>query len=172
VPTRRQFLQAGLAGGALLAGAGWWALRRGHTPAAGFGWLDESSAAIVAALIPAVLDDALPADATTRSKSVREVLEAFDRAVAGLTPEVQVEIAQLFAMLSVPPLRMALAGVIPPWSQATPAQASAFLTRWRESRFALLRAACQALCQLIIAAWYGNPASWAAIGYPGPPALR
>jgi hypothetical protein len=171
VSTRRQFLQAGLAGGALLAGAGWWALRRGHIPATGLQWLDESAAAIVAALIPAVLEGALPADAAARPKAVREVLEAFDRAIAGLSPEVQAEIAQLFAMLSIPPLRIALAGVTPPWTQATPAQASAFLARWRESRFALLRAACQALCQLILAAWYGNPASWAAIGYPGPPSL-
>jgi hypothetical protein len=171
VPTRRQFLQAGIAGGVLLAGAGWWALRGDRRPAAGLQWLDESSAPIVAAIVPAVLEGALPQDAAARRTAQREVLEAFDRAIAGLAPAVQAEIAQLFSLLAMPPVRVALAGVTPPWAEATPAQAAAFLARWRESRFALLRAAGEALCQLILAAWYGNPASWAAIGYPGPPSL-
>jgi hypothetical protein len=48
---------------------------------------------------------------------------------------------------------------------------SAFLARWRESRFDLLRAGYQALTQLVQAAWYGNPRAWGAIGYPGPPAV-
>ena len=172
MPTRRQFLKAGLAGGAILAGAGWWALQRPRARAPGLAWLDESSAPIVAAIIPAILDGALPEDAPARAAASREVLEAVDRAVAGLAPEVQAEIAQLFAMLSLAPLRVALAGVVPRWEDATPAQASAFLARWRASPFALLRAAGQALCQLVIAAWYGNPASWAAIGYTGPPPLQ
>jgi hypothetical protein len=43
--------------------------------------------------------------------------------------------------------------------------------RWRDSRFELQRASYRALTQLIQAAWYGNSASWAAIGYPGPPAV-
>jgi hypothetical protein len=169
--TRRQFLKAGLAGGVLLAGAGWWAMRRERPPAAGLKWLDDSSAAIVAAIIPAILDGVLPEDAAARRIAGREVLEAFDRAVGGLAPAVQDEIAQLFSMLALPPLRLALAGVTSPWAETTPAQASAFLARWRVSRFALLRSACQALCQLVLAAWYGNPASWAAIGYAGPPRL-
>ena len=47
----------------------------------------------------------------------------------------------------------------------------AFLTRWRHSRFEIQRAGYQALSQLIQASWYDNPASWATIGYPGPPKL-
>lgn len=169
--TRRQFLKVGLASAVVLAGAGWLASRRGRVPARGLQWLDERSAAIVAALVPAVLDDALPGAEPARGDAVREVTAAFDRAVSGLSPAVQDEIAQLFSLLGLAAGRFIVAGVRSSWTEATGDEATAFLVRWRTSRFRLLRAGYQALTQLIIAAWYGNPASWERIGYPGPPLL-
>ncbi len=170
--TRRQFLKVGLASGVVLAGAGWLALRRGRVPAPGFQWLDERSATIVAALVPAVLEGALPAAGPARTEAVKEVVAAFDRAVSGLSPAVQEEIAQLFSLLGLAAGRFIVAGVRSAWKEATGEEVQAFLRRWRTSRFGLLRAGYQALTQLIQAAWYGNPASWEGIGYPGPPALE
>ena len=46
-----------------------------------------------------------------------------------------------------------------------------FLARLRGSHIALLRAAYDALHQLVFAAWYGDPGAWNAIGYDGPPVL-
>lgn len=172
MPTRRQFLKVGLASGAVLAGAGWLALRRGRAPAPGFQWLDGRSATIVTALVPAVLEGALPMAGTARAAAVREVVAAFDRAVSGLSPAVQEEIAQLFSLLGLAAGRFIVAGVRSAWQEATGEEVQAFLRRWRTSRFGLLRAGYQALAQLIQAAWYGNPASWERIGYPGPPALE
>jgi hypothetical protein len=82
---------------------------------------------------------------------------------------VQDEVGQLLALLRLLPSRLALTGIASALEDAEPAQIAAFLKRWRESRFDLLRAGYQALTQLLQAAWYDNPASWAAIGYPGPP---
>ena len=169
--TRRQFLKVGLASGAVLAGAGWFALRQGRAPVAGYQWLDRRAAAIVTALVPVVLEDALPADGAQRKEAVQEAVQAFDRAVSGLSPAVQQEIAQLFALLGLAAGRFIVAGVRSSRAEATGEEVSAFLARWRNSRFALLRAGYQALTQLVVAAWYGNPASWERIGYPGPPAL-
>jgi hypothetical protein len=169
--SRRQFLKVGIASGVVLAGAGWLAYRRGRPPAAGFQWLDERSAKILAALVPAVLEGSLPHEEPPRRAAVREVVAAFDRAVSGLAPEVQGEIAQLFSLLGLAAGRFIVAGVRSPWAEATEEEVTGFLRRWRSSRFALLRAAYQALTQLILAAWYGNPASWERIGYPGLPAL-
>lgn len=169
--TRRQFLKVGLASGAVLAGAGWLALRQGRAPAPGFQWLDKRAATIVTALVPAVLEDALPADGAARKEAVREVVEAFDRAVSGLSPAVQEEIAQLFSLLGLAAGRFIVAGVRSAWHEATPDEVRAFLRRWRTSRFGLLRAGYQALTRLLLAAWYGNPASWERIAYPGPPPL-
>ena len=171
MPTRRQFLKVGLASGALLAGAGWLALRRGRAPAGSFRWLDERSAVIVAVLVPAVLAGALPAGEPDRRDAIRGTVEAFDRAVSGLAPAVQDEIRQLFSLLGLAAGRFIVAGVRSSWAEASPEEVSAFLARWRSSRFSLLRAGYQAITQLVVAAWYGNPASWESIGYPGPPSL-
>lgn len=171
MPTRRQFLKVGLASGALLAGAGWLALRRGRGPSAGFVWLDERSAVIVTAIVPSVLEGAIPAGDPQRRVAVREAVEAFDRAVAGLAPAVQGELQELFSLLGLAAGRFIVAGVRSSWAEATQEEVSAFLERWRSSRFSLLRAGCQAITQLIVAAWYGNSVSWSNIGYPGPPPL-
>jgi len=119
--------------------------------------------------VPAVLANALPSDATERKLAIGEVVAAFDRAVAGLSPAVQSEIADLLGLLHFAPTRVALAGLTSPWEDASVEDVNTFLTRWRTSRFDLMRAGYQALTQLIQAAWYGNPRSWGAIGYPGPP---
>lgn len=169
--TRRQFLKVGIASGAVLAGAGWLHLRRGSAPAKGLQWLDERGRAIVAALAPVVLDGALPGPQAARAQALEEVVAAFDRAVAGLSPAVQEEIRQLLALLGIAAGRFIVAGVRSAWHEATPEEVAAFLRRWQSSRFGLLRAGYQALTQLLVAAWYGNAASWERIGYPGPPAL-
>lgn len=170
--TRRQFLKVSVASGIVLAGAGWFAMRRGRVPAAGFQWLDHRSAKIVAALVPAVLEGSLPADGPARREAIRDVTFAFDRAVSGLAPAVQEEMAQLFSLLGLAAGRFIVAGVRSAWEEATGDEVAAFLRRWRTSRFGLLRAGYQALTQLIQAAWYGNPAAWERIGYPGPPSLE
>jgi hypothetical protein len=61
--------------------------------------------------------------------------------------------------------------VTSPWAEAGRDDVAAFLDGWRTSGFTLLRSAYDALHQLVFAAWYGNPRSWPAIGYAGPPAL-
>lgn len=145
--------------------------RRDGPPEAPLRTLDARAARIVGALIPAVLADALPASSEARAAAKREVVEAFDRAVAGLSPAVQAEIADLFGLLGFAPTRILFTGIASAWNEATEADVRAFLTRWRTSRFDLLRTGYQAITQLLIASWYGNPASWERIGYPGPPAL-
>jgi hypothetical protein len=47
-------------------------------------------------------------------------------------------------------------------------QVSAFLQDWRLHRLGLLRSAYHALHDLVLGAWYAQPASWLAAGYPGP----
>lgn len=156
--SRRRFLQVGLAGVAVLAVA-----RLLEKP--------RPNASLVGALVPVVLAGSLPGTSPQREAATREVVEAFDRAVSGLAPAIQDEIDQLFGLLRFAPARFAFTGIRVPLEEAAPAQIAAFLERWRSSRFDLLRAGYQALTQLILAAWYGNAASWPAIGYPGPPSL-
>jgi len=148
LPTRRQFIKVGLAGAALFAAARYLdqpsAARTGD-----YRVLDEDAAKIMRALIPVVLAGSLSADETERARTVVDVLAAFDRAVSGLAP----------------------AGLWAPVDETPREELKAFLTRWRHSRFDLQRQGYEALTQLVQASWYDNPASWKAIGYPGPPAV-
>jgi hypothetical protein len=175
--SRRTFLVAGIAAGAALATA-WW-LREGSRPEPGpkvsgddaLAALDAQAPAIVAAIVPVLLDGMLPAEDAARTRAVRETVGNVSEAVAGLPPAAQRELSELFALLALAPTRIAVARVGAPWAEAGHDEIAAFLDHWRTSRFGLLRSAYDALHQIVFAAWYGNPARWAAIGYPGPPAL-
>ena len=173
--TRRTFLVVGLAGGATLAAAYWLHRTRERAPVTGanaaLAALDPAAPAIIAAIVPVVLDGALPVDPADRRAAVTETVANVARAVSGLAPAAQKELAELFSLLSLPPTRVALAGMKAPWAEASPEAVAAFLERWRTSGWMLLRSAYDALHQIVFAAWYGNPRAWPSIGYPGPPIL-
>lgn len=176
MPSRRTFLVAGIAGGATLAAAWWLRGTRDVTPsspaAAPLAALDPQAPAIVAAVAKVLLDGALPEDVAGRATAVESAVTNVARAVEGLPPSAQHELGQLFALLAFAPTRIAVAGITSSWNDAESADVAAMLVRFRDSRFALLRSAYAALHQLVFAAWYGDPAAWAAIGYPGPPELE
>src|SRR5438105_8288566 len=165
---RRTFLAAGMLGAAALAAGGW--LRYGvrHPPPGRA--LDRDAAAIVAALVPAFLAAALPAQPPERRDAIGETVAGVDSAISGLPPLQRHELGRLFGLLAFPPARIAL-GVRAAWEDAATSDVQAALQRWQSSRSTLLRSAYEGLHQLILAAWYGNPRAWPAIGYPGPPAL-
>jgi hypothetical protein len=167
--SRRTLLKVGVAGGAALLLGRW--LYTATTPrAAAHAALDASARAVLAATIPVLLDGALPGGTATAA-AYAETLAGVEQTIAGLPPATRDELAELFSLLDFAPTRCLVAGVWAPWPQATRDTIAAFLTRWRDSRFALLRSAYGALHQIVLAAWYANPRSWPATGYAGPPAL-
>lgn len=176
MPTRRTFLVAGLAGGAALATAYWLRGTReqgpGSAASASLAELDREAPAIIMAIVSVLLDGALPDDSAERAAAVDETVANVARAVGGLPPFAQKELAELFSLLGLAPTRIAVARVNSPWAQARPDEVAAFLNRWRTSDWKLLRSAYDALHQLVYAAWYGNPRAWASIGYDGPPRFR
>jgi hypothetical protein len=164
---RRGFLVLGVTGAAALAAAGWWQSWRRLAS----GSPDHEAFEIVRAIVPAMLAGALPRGSIERAQAIEETVAGVARAIAGLPPFTRNELSQLFALLGAAPARRLFAGVATPWPQAGVDEIGAFLDRWRDSGWALKRSAYNALHQLVIAAWYGNERSWAAIGYPGPPTL-
>ena len=154
---RRTWIGTGIAA-VVLAGAGAIYERR----------IEESDARILAAIAPVMLAGAIPPGNDT----LNAVIANFETAVGGLTPSVQDEVAQLFTLLRVTPLRMLATGVMHSWSHATPGEIAGFLNGWRFSNIAKLRSAYDALHQLVLASWYGDPASWKRIGYSGPPLVK
>lgn len=170
--SRRTLLKAGIAGGAALVMLRWLYTfdEAPGTSAAMTASLDASARDIVAAIVPELLKGAIPPEDAVAAKA--EVLAGVERAIAGLPPATRKELDELFSLLSLAPTRCLVAGVWSPWREASPDSIAEFLDRWRDSRFALLRSAYGALHQLVLASWYGNPRSWSAIGYAGPPSLE
>jgi hypothetical protein len=168
-------LKTGVGGAALLFGA---RVANGFSRKAAraggdsskFLFLTENDRETVAAIAQAMLEGALPQVGTTENaEAIVEIVRGVDKAVSGLTPSVQAEARDLFDILDFPVTRATIAGVWMPWMEADIATISKFLNSWRKSRFQLLRSGYGALHELITASWYGNPLSWKAIGYSGPP---
>lgn len=168
---RRTLLKAGVAGGAALLLVRWLQAPTAppqappSEPA-----IDAPARAILTSIIPVLLDGALPVGAELPAARA-ETLAAVEQAIAGLPPAIRAELGELFSLLDFAPTRCLVAGVWSPWSEASTESIAAFLDRWRDSRFALLRSAYGALHQLVLAAWYAQPRAWSATGYAGPPTL-
>lgn len=169
--SRRTFIAAGLAGTAALVAAGWLQRQHSRATAPARRALDTDGEAIMTAIVPVLLAGALPTAVDGRSAASAEALTHIDIVIAGLPRAAQAELAQLFALLALPPARIAFAGVMTTWQEATPEEVRAFLDRFRASSWTLKRGAYDALHQIVFAAWYGNPRAWGAIGYDGPPRL-
>jgi hypothetical protein len=159
-------LTLGLAAAAVLA-AGGGTLALLH-PGVSDGRLSDGGRAVVAAVSRAMLDGTLPAGDRAASRAVQDLLARIDTTVGGLPPHVQTELSQLLALLGSAPGRLALAGLRPDWQAATGAQVREALQGMRLSGLALRQQAYQALHDLIGSAWFAAPATWSALGYPGP----
>ncbi|MBL8421299.1 MAG: hypothetical protein JNK92_11760 [Dechloromonas sp.] len=159
--TRREFLKTGLAGGLLLK------LAACTNPAK-----DGGRQAVLAAVVPVLLAGALPGNGELFREQFSRTVAGVDQAIAGLPLASQKEIAQLFELLSFAPTRILAAGLWSPWPEASPQAIGSFLESWRNSRFDLFKSGYAALHDLIFAAWYARPDTWAAIGYPGPPKVE
>ncbi len=174
--SRRQFLKVGIAGALALAITR--SLDRNAFAIAASdaarGSLDlkklaNKDAEVIAALAPVILAGSLPEDVVSRQIAINEVVEAFDRTVAGLSPAVQREVEELLSLLTMPITRRFVVGISATWPNASEEEIKKFLERWRNHRFALLQQGYQALVRVMIACWYGNPLSWSKISYSGPP---
>ena len=164
--SRRTFLKAGgLAALALAAGGALY--RANHTGTPHRFALDGEARAALHAIAPAILAGALPHDAG-REAALGGAIEGVHQAILGLPPAVQKEVQDLFGLLALAPARRLLSGIAGGWEGARLVDGSAFLQGWGQQRLGPLRSAYHALHDLVLGAWYAQPASWAATGYPGP----
>ncbi len=176
-PSRRRLLQCGLAGSALLVASGW--LPRGAVKAqaaenAGdslwnFATFNAQHRRILAAVAPVILSEALPPPGPERAAAVTDILHGCDAYFSRMSLPVQAEGHQALDLLDIAPLRLLLGGMWTGWEKSPPRVIAGFLDELRTSRVGLKRSLYQFLHDMCLVGWYGNPRSWAAIGYPGPP---
>lgn len=162
---RRQFLQRGLFGGAVLAlGAGTLAAypsRIVHHPRERLLVLDEARFAVLAAIAARVV--------TVEGADPVAIAHSVDRSLARAVPEAQADIRNVLGLFE-----NALAGFafdlrFRPFTRLSPEAQDRVLESWRSSRLVVRRSAYRALRNLTASAYYRTEEAWAKVGYPGPP---
>jgi len=165
---RRTLLGLGVAGGltlAVLGGGAAWMLR---TPAWHRGALSPEGREICLAVARAVLDGSLPADNGRRGEALDAFLVRLSAAIANLPPTTQAQLDELLSLLATAPGRHLLAGLPQAWAAASTQAVQAALQSMRSSSLVLRRQAYHALRDLTQGAYFADPSTWAAMGYPGP----
>jgi hypothetical protein len=164
---RRGLLKLGLGGAVVLAAAGGtaaWLTPKGWRD----GRLSGDAAAMWRSIALAVLDALVPPAGPAREAALAAWQRNLEQTLAALPAHAQAELAQLCTLLPTPPGRWALAGMRQDWSQAPTSEVAACLQALRTSRLAVRQQLFHALRDLSNAAWFSEPAHWAATGYPGP----
>src|SRR6266852_5133551 len=186
VQTRRGFLKKTLGGAALLAAAGAvpLALRktqlrvprqplRFFTPAeySVFAAVAERVLARGAADVPQDLAGVLRArpGAPAPAPADLDVAGKADAFLAPLDAASAKDLKQLLALFDNALFSFATGGPPRPFTRMSAAEQDAHLERWATSRMAVRRTGFQALKRLSAAVYYGAPATYASVGYPGPP---
>jgi hypothetical protein len=163
---RRGLLTLGVVAAAIVAvGGGVLALLE---PAWREGRLTARGREVFAGVGQALLEGGLPRDEPAASRAIDALLTRLDATIAALPPHVQAELSQLLALLGSSGGRLALAGLQQPWQHASLAQRQAALQAMRVSSMALRQQAYQALHDLVGSAYFSDPSTWEALGYPGP----
>lgn len=164
---RRSLLKLGTASTAVLALV-WGGAVLLYEPAWRDDRLTEGGRRVLAAIARAVLDGSLPPEAGQQAAALASHLDRIDAAVRALPAATQRDIADLLALLAMPPGRLALTGLATDWQRAGVAQVQAALQSLRTSRLSLRQMAYHALRDLTHAAYFASSATWVQLGYPGP----
>ena len=167
---RRTLLGLGGAGAALVALAGGGAALM-YERAWRDGKLLPAGRRVLAAVARAVLDGSLPANDAAQAAAIDDHLTRMESTVSAMPLHTQSEVADLLALLSMPPLRVTLAGLPGAWEHAPVADVQAALQSMRQSSLLLRRQAYGALRDLTHAAYFADPSTWPLLHYPGPRAL-
>ncbi len=167
-PSRRFFL------GGTLAGAGLLAL-------GGVGLSAQSSVMVapdapLRALTPrqfsvlvAVADRVCPGGGALPVAREVGVAGAIDRLLSTMHPGDAAELGQALDLIENAAIALVLDGRARPFTACDPAAQDAALRAWATSGITLRRKAFLALKGLIASAYHANPATYAGVGYPGPP---
>ena len=153
---RRQVLKKGLFGGFLLA-------------ASGAGWLGFRPHGNRLQVLTALAKCWVPEHAVFPSSRALQTAQACERVIALTDEATQTELTQLLSLFE-NALPNFLFGLRPrPFTQLGLDEQQRVLAEWRDSRLSIRKTGYLALRGLVMAAYYGDAATWSAVGYPGPP---
>ncbi|WP_337841677.1 hypothetical protein [Rheinheimera sp.] len=159
---RRQFLFSALA---LLVGTSTGLAVYQYQQAEGS---DDTATLVVDALLPALLLGALPDEPALATQQLQHSRQAVLDYLPYLSQSQQQQLQQLFVVLETDLLRLALTGHWLSLAHLPLGDRLALLDSWRNSYLHLLQQAYAGCKELLLAAYYGNPATWHALQYQAP----
>lgn len=163
---RRRLLQLGLGATAVLVvGGGAVALLQ---PGLQDGRLAASGRLVFTHAARGLLEGALSSDAAEQPRALEGLLSRIDALVQTLPGHAHTELSQLLAVLATAAGRRTLAGLAPPWDQASVPEIQAALHSMRTSSLALRQQAYHALHDITASGWFSDRSTWSWLGYPGP----
>jgi hypothetical protein len=116
----------------------------------------------------ALLDGVLPTDPAEQTQALQGLVQRLHVAVSALPDHAQQELSQLLTLLASAPGRRMVGALPTDWAQASVPELQAALQDMRASRISLRVQGYLALHDLVGAAYFSEPATWAVLGYPGP----
>ncbi|MEQ1502887.1 MAG: gluconate 2-dehydrogenase subunit 3 family protein [Myxococcota bacterium] len=171
-PTRRAVVVGGAGLVAVGLGLGALAVRPGvrRAPRRPLVFLDPAGFSVLAAIADRVCPGGQGAGGGPHLPSAweLEVPEALDLALDAMNPATAAELASVLGAIESAVVGLADGRIRPFTAADGPAQDRALLA-WRDSRITLRRSAFKGVVALVSAAYWANPATWAHVGYPGPP---
>ena len=169
---RRDFLKLGAASSAALTATALTATLAGCSDPlpANSQWkvLREKDRILLAAIAPVMLKGSLPSEPNAQQQSIKTMLEYIDIGISKLGPHNTKQLSDLFTLLNFGLSRGLTTGVWSKWEDASETEIENFLNRWRDSSVSLFNMAYNGLNKLMCATWFGQPAAWQNVGYPGP----
>jgi hypothetical protein len=163
---RRTLLTLGAGAATLLALAG--AGVAVWTPGLREGALSGPAKDLFGAVARAVLQGSLPADPAVQRVALASHLDRLQASINGLAPATRRELSELLAVLGTAPGRLALTGLRSSWAEAEAGEVQLALQAMRVSSSTTRQQVYHALRDLTNAAWFADPGTWGALGYPGP----
>ena len=135
------------------------------------GVLSPRSRLVMARIASALIADAWPQGVPPEARAMDALLDRINAQIAGLQDAVQAELSQLLTLLDTTAGRRGLVGISSAWDAVGTPELTGALQAMRTSDLALRQQAYLGLHDLIYAAHFSTPSSWAVLGYPGPVAI-